>query len=134
MTTPTETKAVALPEKKRLFDLAGNHWEEHAFGLACNTQFEHSGPYGVDVRSYLHAGVSRDARALVAMNNGPLILSMSLGAAQARQMAKALLAAADRVDEVNFALVAEKAAAKLLGAKAKKAVAPATKTLSEVCP
>ena len=119
MTTRTETKAVALPEKKRLFDLAGNHWEEHAEGLICNDQFGPAGCVGVDVRSYRHAGHHRDALAMVSAMHGPFSVSMSLTADGARLMAAALQRAADRVDEVNAALAAEKVAAKAFASKAK---------------
>lgn len=119
MTTPTKTKAVALPEKKRLFDLAGNHWEEHAKGLFSDAHLLHTGNVAVDVRSYRNAGHHRDALAMVSAMHGPFSVSMSLTADGARLMAAALQRAADRVDEVNAALAAEKVAAKAFASKAK---------------
>lgn len=116
MTTPTE--------KPRMFDLAGNHWENHSERLVCNNIFSHLPPSAVDVYSYLSSGKQGVPHALVSLDDGPFTLNMRLDSANARQLAAALVKAADRVDEVSAALAAEKAALKAFSDKARKVPAP----------
>ena len=116
MTTPTKNP--------RMFDLAGNHWETHSERVVCNNLHSSIPPSAVDVFSYFHVGQSHDARTIVRINEGPLSLSMRLDGVNARALAAALVKAADRADEVNAALAAEKVALKAFSDKARKVPAP----------
>lgn len=134
MTTPTETKAVALPEKKRLFDLAGNHWETHSERLVCNNIHSNIPPSAVDVFSYFNVGQSHDARTIMNVSEGPFTLSMRLDSVNAHALAAALVKAADRADQVNAHMAAEKAAAKAFSDKARKVSATVAEKAAEVSP
>lgn len=116
MTTPTE--------KPRMFGLAGNHWETHSERVVCNNTHSNLPPSAVDVFSYFHVGQGHDARTIVNISEGPFTLSMRLDGVNARALAAALVKAADRADEVNAALAAEKAALKAFSDKARKVPAP----------
>lgn len=118
----------------RMFDLGGNHWETHSERLVCNNLFSNMPPSAVDVCSYLHSGHSTGARTVVVITEGPFTLNMRLDGVNARALAAALLKAADRADQVNAALAAEKAAAKAFSDKARKVSAAVAEKAAEVSP
>ena len=82
----------------KLFDLSGNHWQQHGSTVYCNAD---KTPTPVAVCSRYGLASRGKAQVFVQSDTGPFVMAMQLSPAAAREHAQALMDAADRADEVQ---------------------------------